>query len=145
MLRHLKWLCCFLLLKCQVRSMHLGPGSRVLQLEQLLGLPLIGMSPQPRSLIYFHLTLLLRKWKDEWPLHLVCVCVCVCQSLSHVQLCDPIDCSPPGSSVQARILEWVGIPFSRSARPGSPALQADSLPSEPPGMSTQYILFNKIE
>ena len=32
-------------------------------------------------------------------------------------LCDPIDCSPPGSSVhrilQARILEWVAIPISR--------------------------------
>ena len=31
-------------------------------------------------------------------------------------LCDPIDCSRPGSSVhgilQARILEWVAIPFS---------------------------------
>ena len=31
--------------------------------------------------------------------------------------CDPMDCSPPGSSVhgilQARILEWVAIPFSR--------------------------------
>ena len=34
---------------------------------------------------------------------------------SHVQLfCDPMDCSPPGSSVhgilQARILEWVAMP-----------------------------------
>ena len=32
-------------------------------------------------------------------------------------LCDPLDCSPPGSSVhgvlQARILEWVAISFSR--------------------------------
>ena len=31
-------------------------------------------------------------------------------------LCDPMDCSPPGSSVhgifQARILEWVAISFS---------------------------------
>ena len=36
---------------------------------------------------------------------------------SHVQLCDPIDSSPLGSSVhrilQARILEWVAISFSR--------------------------------
>ena len=39
------------------------------------------------------------------------------------QLCptvsDPVDCSPPGSSVhgilQARILEWVAIPFSRGS------------------------------
>ena len=32
-------------------------------------------------------------------------------------LCDPIDCSPPGSSVhgilQARILEWVAMPSSK--------------------------------
>ena len=38
-------------------------------------------------------------------------------------LCDPMDYSPPGSSVsgilQARILEWVAVPFSRvSSNPG---------------------------
>ena len=36
-------------------------------------------------------------------------------------LCDPMDCSPPGSSVhgilQARALEWVAIPFSRGSSP----------------------------
>ena len=36
---------------------------------------------------------------------------------SCLTLCGPMDCSPPGSSVhgilQARILEWVAIPFSR--------------------------------
>ena len=51
-----------------------------------------------------------------------------------------MDCSPPGSSVhgilQARMLEWVAIPFSRDLpnagiEPRFPALQADSLPSEP--------------
>ena len=35
---------------------------------------------------------------------------------SRPALCDPVDCSPPGSSVhgifQARILEWVAISFS---------------------------------
>ena len=34
-------------------------------------------------------------------------------------LCDPIDCSLPGTSVhvifQARVLEWVAISFSRKA------------------------------
>ena len=34
-------------------------------------------------------------------------------------LCDPVDCSPPGSSVygifQARILEWVTISYSRGS------------------------------
>ena len=43
--------------------------------------------------------------------------------------------SPPGSSVhgilQARILEWVTVPFSRgSSQPRSPALQVNSLPAE---------------
>ena len=51
---------------------------------------------------------------------LCCLCVSVTQSC--LSLCDPIDCSPPGSSVhgilQARILEWVAIPYSRgSSRP----------------------------
>ena len=36
-------------------------------------------------------------------------------------LCDLMDCSPPGSSIhgilQARGLEWVGIPFCRSSQP----------------------------
>ena len=43
------------------------------------------------------------------------LCVLVAQSCP--TLCDPTDCSLPGSSVygilQARILEWVAIPFSR--------------------------------
>ena len=34
-------------------------------------------------------------------------------------LCDPMDCRPPGSSVrgisQARMLEWVALPFSRGS------------------------------
>ena len=51
---------------------------------------------------------------------------------SYLTLCDPMDCSPLGSSVheifQARILEWVAISFSRGSsqlgiEPGSPALQ----------------------
>ena len=40
-----------------------------------------------------------------------------CLVPSIVSLCDPMDCSPPGSSVhgilQARILEWVAMPSSR--------------------------------
>ena len=63
-------------------------------------------------------------------------------------LCDPMDCSPPGSSahgiLQARILEWVAISFSRDlpnpgTEPGSPTLQGDSLPTEPPGKTTNYL------
>ena len=47
----------------------------------------------------------------------VCVCVCVLFTQSCLTLCNPMDYSPPSSSVhgilQARILEWVAIPFSR--------------------------------
>ena len=38
---------------------------------------------------------------------------------SCLTLCDPMDCGPPDSSVrgilQARILEWIAIPFSRGS------------------------------
>ena len=53
-----------------------------------------------------------------------------------------MDCSPPGSSVhgilQARVLEWAATPGDLSnpgIKPESPALQADSLPAEPLGLS----------
>ena len=59
----------------------------------------------------------------------------------------PRDCSPPGSSVhvilQARILEWFTIPFSRGSsrmqgsNPGLLSWLADSLPSEVPGKPRQ--------
>ena len=77
------------------------------------------------------------------------VCVCVSATQSHLTVCDPVDYSPPGSSVhgilQARILEWVAILFSRDLpnsgiEPRSPALQAVSLQSELPGKpSTRYM------
>ena len=48
------------------------------------------------------------------------VVVVVVQLLSLIQLfCNPMDCSPPGSSIhgisQARILKWVTILFSRGS------------------------------
>ena len=59
---------------------------------------------------------------------LICYCRCVCAKLlqSCLTLCDPMDCSLPGSSVhgisQARILEWVAMPSSRgSSRPRDPS------------------------
>ena len=72
--------------------------------------------------------------------------MCVLSHFSCVQLCNPIDCSPPGSSVhrilQARTLEWVTISSSRGIFPtqrSNPSLsrllhwQAHSLPLVPPG------------
>ena len=61
------------------------------------------------------------------------VCVLVAQLC--LTLCDPMDCSLPGSSIhglfQARILEWIAISFSRDLpdpgiEPRSPALPSDS-------------------
>ena len=64
--------------------------------------------------------------KSEWPhisyaVHWVVpykrVKVLIAQSCP--ALCDPMDCSPSGSSVhgvlQTRILEWVAVPFSRES------------------------------
>ena len=111
-----------------------------------------------------------------------CVC-CVCAKplQSCPTLCRPMNCSLSGSSVhvtlQARILEWVAMPFSRGSsqlrdtiyssiiawripwteywsglpfpspgdlpdpgdKSGSPALQADTLPSEPPGKPNRHL------
>ena len=71
--------------------------------------------------------------------------------LSWPALCDFMDCSPPGFSVhgilQARIVEWIAIPFCRgSSRPRyqiwSPALQVDFLPCEPPGKPGNWFIFS---
>ena len=56
--------------------------------------------------------------------------------------CDPMDCSLSGSSVHGILRQecWSGLPFPSPGdlpdpgiEPGSSALRADSLPSEPPG------------
>ena len=62
---------------------------------------------------------------------------------SCLTLCDPLDCSLPGSSVhgilQTRILEWVSIPFSRRFSWPRDRTHVSYiagrffLPSEPPG------------
>ena len=65
-------------------------------------------------------------WATElnWTL---CVCVCVCVLVAHscLTLCDPMDCSLSDSSIhwiiQARVLEWLAIPFYR--RPSKPRNQ----------------------
>ena len=77
--------------------------------------------------------------KTRWPEHT--------ESESEVAqscptLCDPMDCSPPGSSLhgilQAKVLEWVAFPSpgdlpDAGLESRSPAFQADALTSEPPG------------
>ena len=62
-------------------------------------------------------------------------------------LCDPMDRSLPGSSVHGIFRQeyWSGLPFPSPGdlpdpviEPGSPALWADTLPSEPPGKSKEW-------
>ena len=57
--------------------------------------------------------------------------VCVSHTRMCPTLCDPTDCSPPSSSVhgilQARILEWVVIPFSRGSSQPRDRTQVSSI------------------
>ena len=50
--------------------------------------------------------------------HIV-ICMCTKSLQSCPTLCDPMDCSPPGSSVygifQVRVLKWVAMPFPRGS------------------------------
>ena len=99
-----------------------------------------------------------RNWGTEEMINLLKITACISVSVeaygdwkklkvnvlvaqSCLTLGNPADLSLLGSSVhgilQARILEWAALPFSReSFHPGielgSPTLQADYLPSEPP-------------
>ena len=77
------------------------------------------------------------------------------ESVSHsaVSLCDPRDYSQPDSLthgiLQGIILEWVDIPFpghlpNPGIGPRSPALQADSVPSEPPGKTQTNLSVTQI-
>ena len=83
------------------------------------------------------------------------VCVCSVTSLVLLQwclkLCNPMDYSLPVFSVhgilEARILEWIACPSSgdlpipgiKPTSPLSPALQVDSLPTEPSGKLKQRL------
>ena len=80
--------------------------------------------------------------KQQLELNITTVGACVLLNYGFlVYLCDHMDYTVHGI-LQARILERVAIPFSRGSsqprikpriKPRSPALQADSLLSKPPG------------
>ena len=80
------------------------------------------------------------------------VCVCIAQSCP--TLCDPLDCGSPDTSIhgilEARMLKWVAISFSRGSswpgiKSGSSTLQADSLLSEPPGKPFGFLSVSLID
>ena len=60
-------------------------------------------------------------WKTVWHFLKILKMELLCAKLfqSCLTLCDPMDSSPPGSSVhgilKARILEWVAMPSSRGS------------------------------
>ena len=64
-------------------------------------------------------TFLQRRHTDAQEASALVIVVVVWCAQSCPTLCDPMDCSPPGSSVcgifQARILEWVAISSSRAS------------------------------
>ena len=99
-----------------------GPSQGVREQGLMPQLPLVGSSSRLRQIL-------------TTERQCVCVCVCVCvraRACVHVRmhihakslqlcptLCDPMDSNPPGSSahgiLQARIIEWVSMPFSRGS------------------------------
>ena len=102
-----------------------------------------------------------RNDREERGKNCACTCVCVyvyvyvlyaCIQDKSLQscptLCDPIDSSPPGSSVpgilQARTLEWVAISFSNACMhaksPQSCLTPCDPMDSSTPGSSVHGIL-----
>ena len=108
----------------------------------------------------------LAAWVNEVMMISVCVCVCVCvyphiQSAftergpclvvvslpSRVWLCDPMNCSPPGSSVHgfSRPEDWSGLSFPSSGDPADPGIQPGLLHSrqtftaKPPRKSVGYV------
>ena len=102
--------------------------------------------------------------QNYYYLSCVCVCLCACtrshththtHTHTHIQscptLCNPLDCSPPGSSVHgifwARILEWVAISSSPGDLPDpgivptplAPPALAGFFTTAPPGKPTNCL------
>ena len=104
-------------------------------------LDLLAVQGTLKSLLQHHSSKasVVRRWFSSVQVYHVRMHACLVAP-SSLTLWDLMDCNLPSSSVcgslQARILEWVAIPFSRDLpTPGTEprsALQADSLPTEPP-------------
>ena len=98
------------------------------------------------------LTLLLYCLNYELLINLTRLCCCCCLvAKSCLTLCDPMDCTLPGSSVhgisQARTLEWLAISFSRrSSQPRDrthiSCIAGGFLTTEPPEKQPDYTFFN---
>ena len=93
-------------------------------LSKDLCFPIICSEPEPQWITLICTSWPLSMWK-KWTHWVkgkafdVLMCIRAKSLQLYPTLCNPMDCSPPGSSVhgilQARILEWVAIPFSRGS------------------------------
>ena len=84
-------------------------------------------------------------------IYISCACMLSCSVVS--DFCNPMSCSLPGCSVHGNTGQKIttqeyqgGLPFPSpedlpdpGIKPGSPALPADSLPSEPPEKLSLYL------
>ena len=77
------------------------------------------MGHQCSPAIYMNPTVIKLSNRNQTQNKTFCMRVCARSLQSCPTLCNPLDCSPPGLSVhgvsQARILEWVAMPFSRGS------------------------------
>ena len=90
-------------------------------------------------------------WSLAWGILSITLLECEVKKWSEVAqpfptLCDPMDCSLPGSFIhgvfQARVLEWVAISFSRGSswprdRAWVSRIPCRNLSSEPPGKTNE--------
>ena len=81
-----------------------------------------GGWPQRRENFLGNGNILYLDYDGSFPYCIICQNIfrsCCMHAQLWLILCDPIDCSPPGSSVhgilQARVLEWVAMPSSRGS------------------------------
>ena len=84
------------------------------------------------------------------------MCACMLSRFSHVRLCDPVDCSSPGSSVhgilQATVLKWFAMTSSRrSSWPRNqtciscnPCIAGGLSTAEPPGKPSFQFCFKNV-
>ena len=71
-------------------------------------------------------------WTRPLPVH-----ACVLSCFSHVWLCSPMDCSPPGSSCHG-LEYWSGLPWSPSGDPPYPGIKPASL--IPPALAGGFFI-----
>ena len=97
---------------CEVQRVKIAPG-------ETLKPPQRGSPPNSKTNCCVSQTLPLNMLNrsSSFNAYVRCMCTCAKSLQSGPTLCDPTDYSPPGSSahgiLQARILEWVAISFSR--------------------------------